>query len=175
MNEVAVKNLGRRKFLHTAPVAAAAGLALTDASLYSISAAAQAAGGTLTAEKFSADDLANIERGFSTQPGSKNLAVGKTLTVAFTVESEKTAPEFEMHEARDHVFHIVDGTTVIEVGGSLDGKHSIGPGEWLALKCDGAVPYTLNKGDLLVIPRGTPHKRSTAGSVTFLLISSQGV
>jgi mannose-6-phosphate isomerase-like protein (cupin superfamily) len=33
---------------------------------------------------------------------------------------------------------------------------------------------TLNKGDMLVIPRGTLHKRSTAGTVTLSLISSQG-
>jgi len=30
------------------------------------------------------------------------------------------------------------------------------------------------QGDMLVIPRGTPHKRSTAGTVTFTLISPQG-
>jgi mannose-6-phosphate isomerase-like protein (cupin superfamily) len=34
---------------------------------------------------------------------------------------------------------------------------------------------TLHKGDMLIIPRGTPHKRSTAGSVTFTLISPSGV
>ena len=33
---------------------------------------------------------------------------------------------------------------------------------------------TLHKGDMLVIPRGTPHKRSTEGSVTFYLISTTG-
>jgi mannose-6-phosphate isomerase-like protein (cupin superfamily) len=32
---------------------------------------------------------------------------------------------------------------------------------------------TLEKGDMLVIPRGTLHKRSTAGTVTFTLISPQ--
>jgi mannose-6-phosphate isomerase-like protein (cupin superfamily) len=33
---------------------------------------------------------------------------------------------------------------------------------------------TLNKGDILTVPRGTPHRRTTAGSVTFLLISPSG-
>ncbi len=33
---------------------------------------------------------------------------------------------------------------------------------------------TLKKGDMLVIPRGTPHRRSTEGSVTLTLISPMG-
>ena len=34
-----------------------------------------------------------------------------------------------------------------------------------------AQTVTLNKGDMLVIPRGMPHKRTTATSVTLILIS----
>jgi uncharacterized protein YjlB len=33
---------------------------------------------------------------------------------------------------------------------------------------------TLSKGDMLVIPRGTLHKRTTDASVTFYLISTTG-
>ena len=33
----------------------------------------------------------------------------------------------------------------------------------------------MGKGDMLVIPRGTLHKRSTEDSVTFILISTPGV
>jgi len=32
----------------------------------------------------------------------------------------------------------------------------------------------LGKGDILVLPRGTPHKRSTEDSVTLYLISPYG-
>ena len=48
------------------------------------------------------------------------------------------------------------------------------PGEWLAKECEGARKVVLKKGDMLLIPRNTPHKRSTAGTVTFMLISSSG-
>ena len=34
---------------------------------------------------------------------------------------------------------------------------------------------TLKKGDMLTIPRGTPHKRSTVDSVTLILISPSGM
>jgi mannose-6-phosphate isomerase-like protein (cupin superfamily) len=72
------------------------------------------------------------------------------------------------------VLYILDGTTVCEVGGTPKGAHSTGPGEWIAPESEGAVTYKLNKGDMLVIPRGTPHKRLTEGSVTLILISPMG-
>jgi quercetin dioxygenase-like cupin family protein len=91
-----------------------------------------------------------------------------------TVETAKNAKEFEWHENRDHIFQIIDGSTVYEVGGTPKGAHSTGPGEWLAPASEGATTITLKKGDMLVIPRGTPHKRNTAESVTLTLISPMG-
>jgi mannose-6-phosphate isomerase-like protein (cupin superfamily) len=49
----------------------------------------------------------------------------------------------------------------------------IAPGEWRGPESIGATRLTLRKGDTLVIPRGTPHKRTTLGSVTFTLISPE--
>jgi hypothetical protein len=60
------------------------------------------------------------------------------------------------------------------VGGTPKNGHSTKPGEWLAPECEGTTAYTLHKGDMLIIRRGTPHKRTTKDSVTFLLISAQG-
>jgi mannose-6-phosphate isomerase-like protein (cupin superfamily) len=47
----------------------------------------------------------------------------------------------------------------------------MGPGEWHAPESDGATTLTLKKGDMLIVPRGTPHKQSTEKSVTFYHIS----
>ncbi|MSO61329.1 MAG: hypothetical protein EXQ50_04440, partial [Acidobacteria bacterium] len=43
--------------------------------------------------------------------------------------------------------------------------------QWHSPTSEGTTVHTLRKGDMLLIPRGAPHKRSTAGSVTFMLIS----
>ena len=94
--------------------------------------------------------------------------------MVLTVEKAKSAKEFEWHEGRDHVLQILDGSTVYEVGGTPKNGRNIRPGEWLAPESEGATKMTLNKGDMLVIPRGTPHKRSTAGSVALMLISPMG-
>ena len=73
------------------------------------------------------------------------------------------------------MFHILDGTTKYELGGDAEGcaQHETGH-EWLAPESVGATTLTLNKGDMLVIPRGPPHKRITDASVTPILISIEG-
>jgi mannose-6-phosphate isomerase-like protein (cupin superfamily) len=109
-------------------------------------------------------------------PGNKNLFDAKTLpfTVVLTTEEKKSAKEFEWHEERDHILQILEGTTHYEVGGTPKDGRSTKPGEWLAPVSEGATSMTLRKGDMLVIPRGTPHKRSTETSVTLTLISTVG-
>jgi len=96
------------------------------------------------------------------------------FSVILTVETAKNAKEFEWHEGRDHVLQIIEGSTVLEVGGTPRGAHSKGPGEWLAPVSEGATRIAMKKGDMLVIPRGTAHKRITADSVTLLLLSPMG-
>ena len=60
-----------------------------------------------------------------------------------------------------------------ELGGTPKNGRNIRPGEWLAPESDGAQKVTLHKGDMLLVPRGTPHRRTTHGSVTLTLISAQ--
>jgi len=167
-----LKNAGRREFLRTAPVAMAAGLALADATVMSPRAEGQSAAATF--QVFTAQTIADDIKGLAAKPGNNNLADIKTATVVLTTEVTKAAKEFEWHEGRDHILQIVDGTTVYEVGGTPKDGRNIRPGEWLAPASEGATTMTLKKGDLLVIPRGTPHKRTTADSVTLILISPMG-
>jgi mannose-6-phosphate isomerase-like protein (cupin superfamily) len=176
MPNVAIKNPDRRWFVCAAPAVAAAGLALTDASLFAVSAAAQAAppADDVKLKVFRAQQIQEDIKALEANPGNDNLVQGKTFTMVLTTEKAKSAPEFEWHEHRDHIFQILDGSAVYELGGTPKGAHSKGPGEWLAPESEHHETVTLNKGDMLVIPRGTPHKRSTPVSVTFMLISPQG-
>jgi mannose-6-phosphate isomerase-like protein (cupin superfamily) len=171
------ENPGRRCFLGALPVITGAGLIFADAALFEKPAATQemqASGAAGSFQLFTAETIQADIKALDASPGNNNLVTGKNFTVALTVEKAKSASEFEWHEARDHVLQILDGSTVIEVGGTPKNGHSIGPGEWRAPVSEGATALTLNKGDFLVIPRGTPHKRSTKGAVTLILISPQG-
>jgi quercetin dioxygenase-like cupin family protein len=171
-----VEDPGRRWFLCTAPVAAATGLALADSSLFTASASAQgaASAGGPAFQVFTASTLSDDIKAIDAAPGNNNLVDDKTFVMVLTTEKAKSAAEFEWHEARDHIFHIIDGSTVYELGGTPKNGRNTKPGEWLAPESEGATTITLNKGDMLVIRRGTPHRRKTAESVTLLLISPQG-
>ena len=172
-----VNDRTRRSFLRTAPLAAAVTLSLTD-KLASASDGGQSAGSAVPQpfQVFSAEKLADAMKALQAKPGNDNLYEPKALplTIVMTTEEKKSAKEFEYHEGRDHIFLILDGTTKYELGGTPKDPHSTKPGEWLAPASEGATTLTLSKGDMLVIPRGTPHKRSTEGSVTLILISIEG-
>ena len=100
--------------------------------------------------------------------------MSETITPVLTTEEKKSAKEFEYHEGRDHIFQVLEGATTYELGGTPTNPRNTKPGEWLAPGSEGATTVTLRKGDMLVIPRGTPHKRTTETSVTFYLISTMG-
>jgi len=159
----------RRHFLRSAPLAAAAGLALPGAE--ATAQAVQQPFKLIPASQL-ADALSTLQK----KPGNYNAYDNPAMpfTAVLTIEEKHAAPQFEWHEGRDHLLQVIDGTTVYEIGGKPTGGRNTKPGEWLAPASDGATTLTLHKGDWLVIPRGTPHKRTTEGRVTFYLISTTG-
>jgi mannose-6-phosphate isomerase-like protein (cupin superfamily) len=166
-----VKNSSRRNFIRSAPLAAAA---VTVPDLLFAQSAAPAVQHPY--ELFEADKLAQAMANLQTTPGNDNLFTTSSLpfTIVLTTEVKKSAKEFEWHEGRDHILQILDGSTSYELGGRPQGSHSAKPAEWNAPASQGATTVMLHKGDMLVIPRGLPHKRTTADSVTFYLISTTG-
>ena len=167
----------RRSSLRTAPLAAAVSLTLTE-SLLSAPVEGQDATNAAPApfQLFTMQSLESAEKALQSTPGNKSLIDVKQLpvTVVMTSETAKAGKEFEWHEGRDHIVQIMDGATLYEVGGTPKNGHNTKPEEWLAPESEGHTTYSLKKGDMLFIPRNTPHKRSTSGSVSFLLISTVG-
>ena len=172
----------RRNFLRTVPVAAAVDFTLTDQLDVRRSCARRPArlgrqSGERAVSILPGEGVGCRRKALQEKPGNNNLFESKTLPlqVVMTTETAKSAKEFEWHEGRDHIVQILDGSTLYEVGGTPKGGHQTKPGEWLAPGADGSKSILMGKGDMLVIPRGTLHKRSTEDSVTFLLISTPGV
>jgi quercetin dioxygenase-like cupin family protein len=176
MKNLAVKNPSRRNFLRTAPIAAAAGLTLADAMLFASYAAGQSAtpAARATFQLFSAQRIQDGIKALQAKSGTDNLFGSREFTIALQTETAKSAKEYERHDSRDHILQIIDGTTVYEVGGTPKNPRNPKPGELLALEAEGVTAVPLKKGDMLVIPRGTLHRRITAESVTLLLISPMG-
>lgn len=171
----------RRMLLRSIPAAAIAGLAIADLlpSLASGQAApANAAAPAYTKENFmkiGTADLLAEGKALNATPGkegaTKVLYLDKNFKINVWNEKATSAEEFEWHEGTDHIVTVIEGSTSYEVGGTPQGGHNLSPGQWKAPASPGATPVTLNKGDIFVVRRGTPHKRTTKDSVIFTLSS----
>jgi quercetin dioxygenase-like cupin family protein len=161
----------RRSFLVGAPAAAVAGVALANALLTPRAGAAE---GAEKYQVFNAEGLESALKELKAKPGTKTLYLDKGNLAMLTYEHAKSAKEYEWHEARDHVFYILEGETTYELGGTPKGTHQPRPHEWLAPTVEGFEKVELKKGDLISIPRGVVHRRVTTGEVSFLLITAIG-
>lgn len=163
-----LKHPSRRAFLQTAPLAAA--LALSDSAI---------SGQTTTPEAFKLIPASQFTEALGVmkqKPGTFGFYDVPTMpfTAVLTYEEKHAAKEFEWHEGRDHLVQVVDGSATYELGGTPQNSRNTRPGEWLAPASEGATTLKLKKGDWLIIPRGTPHRRTTERSITFFLISTTG-
>jgi lysophospholipase L1-like esterase/mannose-6-phosphate isomerase-like protein (cupin superfamily) len=96
---------------------------------------------------------------------------GMELRVAIQHEKDMAAANAEVHDASDDVYYVLDGSATLTLGGTLDGAKEIEPGEWRGPLISGGQKVVINKGDLIIVPRGTPHQRSTTGqNFTMILI-----
>jgi mannose-6-phosphate isomerase-like protein (cupin superfamily) len=181
-------NTSRRNFLRTAPVAAAVTLALPSITGDLLAQTAPTTSGTAAPgadvaaaavpfQLFTGKALDADGKALLAKPGNNNLVdqkPGIPCAIVMTTEVHHSATEFEWHEGRDHIIQIVDGSTLYEVGGVPKNGRNTKPGEWLAPASEGSKSILMGKGDMLVLPRGTPHKRSTEDTVTLILISPYG-
>jgi mannose-6-phosphate isomerase-like protein (cupin superfamily) len=109
------------------------------------------------------------------KPGNKTEelinSAGMELRVAVQHENNKTGAAAELHDASDDVYYVLEGSATLVLGGKLDTPKEVEPGEWRSPKIIDGKTFEITKGDLVVVPRGTPHQRSTANKdFTMILI-----
>jgi len=109
------------------------------------------------------------------QPDNKTSELidsgGMQLRVAVQHERNKTGAAAELHDASDDVYYVLDGTATLVLGGKLDAPKEADPGEWRSPRIIDGKTLEIKKGDLVIVPRGTPHQRSTANKdFTMILI-----
>ena len=96
---------------------------------------------------------------------------GMQLRVAVQHEKNRAGAAAELHDASDDVYYVLDGTATLVLGGKLDAPKETDPGEWRSPKIIDGKTFEIKKGDLNVVPRGTPHQRSTENKdFTMILI-----
>ena len=95
---------------------------------------------------------------------------GMQLRVAVQYDAIKDAIQAEIHDASDDIFYVLEGSAELTLGGTLENPKETAPGEWRSEKIVGGQTFTIKKGDLIVIPRGTAHHRINTKGKTFSLI-----
>lgn len=88
---------------------------------------------------------------------------GMELRVAVQHEAGKAAASAEIHDASDDVYYVLEGSATLTLGGKLESPKEVEPGEWRGPRIEGGQNFDVKKGDLVIVPRGTPHMRSTVG------------
>jgi mannose-6-phosphate isomerase-like protein (cupin superfamily) len=64
----------------------------------------------------------------------------------------------ELHTRETDVFYIVDGTATFVTGGTMVNSKLVSPGQMRATSITGGEAHHLKKGDVLIVPNGTPHQ-----------------
>ena len=145
----------------------------TVGSALSVSAQRKPTEATRPVVVMSAQSLDDLNR--KLQPGNKTEelidSAWMQLRVAVQHETNRTGAAAELHDASDDVYYVLEGGATLVLGGRLDSPREAEPGEWRSPRIIEGKTYEIKKGDLVVVPRGTPHQRSTQNKdFTMILI-----
>lgn len=136
-------------------------------SLLSIAASAQSTGREPSSPLrpfivLQAQSLSDLEQKLSSDNKVEDLIGGEGMQLRVAVQHDKSRPTAgaEVHDASDDVYYVLDGTATLTLGGKLESPKEGAPGEWQSPHIIGGQTFELKKGDLIIVPRGTPHQRT---------------
>ena len=67
------------------------------------------------------------------------------------------AGQVEVHDKETDVIYVVEGDATFVTGGTMQGGKVTKAGQWLGTDIRGGDTHHLSKGDVIVVPAGTPH------------------
>ena len=112
-------------------------------------------------------ELADIYRTAEKETGNKQIDVapapGTQMRVAVFHDEKRENDLFEVHDNSDDIYYVLEGKATLMLGGTLVDPNEISPGEWRSKTGTGGKTIEVRKGDLIVVPRGTPHQRTVTG------------
>lgn len=111
--------------------------------------------------------VADIQEALEKKPGNTSEDIvplaGVQMRVAVFHDTKRENDLNELHDTSDDIYYVTDGAATLLLGGSLVDPKEISPGEWRAKTTTGGTKVTIKKGDLIIVPRGTPHQRTVTG------------
>ena len=103
------------------------------------------------------------------------IANGGTLATAPDLSismNRRTGPgQVEVHDKETDTFYVLDGEATFVTGGAMIGGRVSRPNQQLGSDIQGGESRHLSKGDVIVIPAGTPHWfKEVPKSVTYYVV-----
>jgi quercetin dioxygenase-like cupin family protein len=83
------------------------------------------------------------------------LASGSDYIVS--VSRRDKGGQSEVHEDETDTFYIMEGSATFVTGGTVVDAKTTGPGQIRGSGISGGAEHKLSAGDVIVIPKGTPH------------------
>ena len=119
-----------------------------------------------------AQSLGDLEKSLRNENKTHDLTggLGTQLRVAVQHDKKRDTAEAESHDDSDDVYYVLEGSAQLTLGGKLENPRETSAGEWRASKIVGGQTFEIKKGDLIVVPRGTPHHRVNSPGKEFSLI-----
>jgi mannose-6-phosphate isomerase-like protein (cupin superfamily) len=81
--------------------------------------------------------------------------------------------QVEVHAKQTDVMYILEGTATLVTGGTMTGGKVSAPDQMLGTGIDGGETHHLTKGDVIVVPAGTPHWfKEVPGPITYYVVKA---
>ena len=116
--------------------------------------------------------LNDLEKSLSTDNKVEDLTGGPGTQLRVAVQHDKLRQnaDAEVHDDSDDVYYVLKGSAQLTLGGTLDNPREATPGAWKSKKINGGKTFEIQKGDLIIVPRGTPHQRNSTSGKEFSMI-----
>lgn len=116
--------------------------------------------------------LEELQKNLSTDNKVEELIGGSGMQLRVAIQHDKLREnaEAELHDDSDDVYYVLEGSAELTLGGTLDSPREASPGEWKSKKINGGTTFAIKEGDLIIVPRGTPHQRNSIRGKQFTMI-----
>ncbi len=115
---------------------------------------------------------AEVDAGFA----SGGILIGDAPDHGYQVHTSRRdkAGQVEVHAVDTDVFYVLSGSATLVTGGRMVGGRDIGPNEQRGTDIEGGTVRRIARGDVVVIPAGTPHWfKEVDGPVTYYAVKAR--
>ncbi len=78
--------------------------------------------------------------------------------------------QVEVHDKETDIIYVTDGDATFVTGGTMVGGKQSKAAQWLGTDIQGGESHQLSKGDVIMVPAGTPHWFKETKGVSYLVV-----